>query len=117
MSGFRDLIIYKDSFDLAKRIRKATLELKPHDKFEIGSQIRRTSTSIFSNIAEGYGRKVYKAEFIRFLHISYASNQEAISQADFIYQSTNDERWATIRIELEKLGIYNFIKYVESNYT
>jgi len=89
------------------------------DKYEIGKQIRRSSTSIFSNIAEGYGRKIYKAEFIRFLHISYASTQEAISQSDFIYQSTNDERWATIRIELEKLGksIYNFIKYVESNYT
>jgi four helix bundle protein len=118
MSGFRDLEIYTESFDLALKIRKASLQLNNSDRFEIGAQIRRSSTSIFSNIAEGYGRKDYKAEFIRFLNISYASTQEALSQADFLFEATKMEEWKNIAEDLDKLGmrIYNFINYVKANY-
>jgi len=32
----------------------------------LGSQIRRSADSVVSNIVEGYGRRMYKAEYVRF---------------------------------------------------
>ncbi|MCD0476933.1 four helix bundle protein [Chryseobacterium sp. LC2016-29] len=46
---------------------------------ELGSQLRRSSDSVVTNIAKGYGRKIYKGEFIRFLIYSPGSCDEAVS--------------------------------------
>jgi four helix bundle protein len=46
--------------------------------YELGSQLKRSSDSVVSNIVEGYGRRRYKADFIRFLVFSYASCLETI---------------------------------------
>ncbi len=43
------------------------------------SQVRRSSISIASNIAEGYGRKG-KREYINFLHIALGSARELDTQ-------------------------------------
>ena len=118
MKSYRDLDVYNLSFDLSLRIRELTLKLESYDKYEVGSQIRRSSQSIKDNIVEGYGRKRYKADFIKFLVYSYASQLEAKSQAEFLHVATKDENWKTISDELDKLGIkiHNFIKYVEKNW-
>ncbi len=118
MKSYQDLEIYQISFELALRIRRLTLQLESHDKYEVGSQIRRSSQSVKDNIVEGYGRKRYKADFIKFLIYSYASQLEAKSQAEFLYKALNDESWLKITSDLDELGIkiHNFIKYVENNW-
>lgn len=50
--------------------------LPKHELYETGSQIRRSAHSIRSNIVEGYGRRRYKAEFIRFLVFAHSSCDE-----------------------------------------
>jgi len=67
MSSYRNLDIYQNTFALAKRVHKASFKLPPFELYEQGSQIRRSSKSIRDQIAEGYGRRRYKAEFIKFL--------------------------------------------------
>ena len=44
-----------------------SLDLPKFEMFEEGSQIRRSSKSVRSNIVEGYGKRHYKNDFIRFL--------------------------------------------------
>ena len=66
MSSYQDLDIYKISLALFYEVHTASLLLPKYEMYELGSQIRRYSDSIVSNIVEGYGRKRYKAEFIRF---------------------------------------------------
>ncbi len=44
----------------------------------MGSQIRRSSDSVVTNIVEGYGRRRYKQDFIKFLTYSHASNLETL---------------------------------------
>ncbi|WP_317130693.1 four helix bundle protein [Niastella caeni] len=70
MSSYRELEIYKESKRLAIEIHKMTMALPKHELFEEGSQIRRSSKSITSMIVEGYGRRSYKADFIKFLIFS-----------------------------------------------
>ena len=55
--------------DLTEMIYKETSEFPPDEKYGLTNQIRRASSSIPSNIAEGAGRNSTK-EYIRFLNIS-----------------------------------------------
>ncbi|MBN2774314.1 MAG: four helix bundle protein [Prolixibacteraceae bacterium] len=118
MKSYKDLEIYNITFDLAVKVYRLTLKLPNPDKFETGSQIRRSSQSIKDNIVEGYGRRKYKADFIKFLIISHSSCLEAKSQAEFLADIHSENEWAEIAEDLDKAGIkiYNFINYVENNW-
>ena len=116
MKSYKDLEIYTQAFDLAVRIYFKTIKLPNPDKFETGSQIRRSSQSIKDNIVEGYGRRRYKADFIKFL--VYSPLLESTSQAEFLNSVHPDTGWNEITEDLNKVGIKlsNFITYVETNW-
>jgi four helix bundle protein len=119
MSGYRDLEIYRLAFDLAVRVHRATFLLPKFELYEQGSQIRRSTKSIKDQIAEGYGRRRYKADFIKFLVYSHASNDEALSQLDMIiilYPEITD--FSPLSGEYEILGrkINSYIDYVDNNW-
>lgn len=76
MSSYRDLDIYKIAFELCIRVHKLSLQLPPFELYEQGSQVRRSSKSIKDQITEGYGRRRYKADFMKFLVYAQASNDE-----------------------------------------
>ncbi|HUS86674.1 MAG TPA: four helix bundle protein [Bacteroidales bacterium] len=119
MSSYRDLEIYQKAFDLAIRVHKATLKLPKLELFEQGSQLRKSSKSVKDTIVEGYGRKRYKAEFIRFLTFAHASCDEATDQVLTITKLYPDrDDFKPLLIEYEQLGkqIYSFIEYVENNW-
>ena len=118
MKSYKDLEIYNLAFDLAVKIYRLSIKLDNPDKYETGSQIRRSSQSIKDNIVEGYGRRRYKADFIRFLVTSHASCLEAISQAEFLTEIHPDSEWENIVNELNNVGIkiHNFISYTEKNW-
>ena len=48
-------------------------KLPAFELYEEGSQIRRSVKSVKSNIVEGYGRRRYKQDYIRFLTYAQAS--------------------------------------------
>lgn len=73
-------MVYTMSFDLAIKVHRLTFKLPKHEMYEQGSQIRRSSKSIKNNIVEGYGRRKYKADFIKFLIYAQASLLECKSQ-------------------------------------
>lgn len=93
MKSYKDLEIYQSAFDIAVLIYKSSIVLTNPDKFETGSQIRRSSQSIKDNIVEGYGRRRYKADFIKFLIYSHSSCLESTSQAEFLSSIHPDTIW------------------------
>ena len=118
MKGYKDLDIYNLTFDLVVKIYRLSVNLPHPDKFETESQIRRSSQSVKDNIVEGYGRRRYKADFIKFLVTSHSSCLEATSQAEFLAEIHPESEWLGIANELDKAGIkiYNFITYIEKNW-
>ena len=120
MNSYYDLDIYKISLSLFYQVHPASLLLPKYELYELGSQLRRSSDSVTTNIVEGYGRKRYKADFIRFLVFSHSSCLETknhLDKIDNLYKGTipnNDE----LISQYDVLGakIFTFIKYVEENW-
>lgn len=117
--SYKSLEIWKLADELAVLIHEMTLtKLPKFEMFELGSQIRRSSKSTKSTIVEGYGRKRYKAEFIKFLIYSLGSNDETIDHLETLYKtkSLQDEAlYNYLHPKLELLGkkMNLFIKGVE----
>ena len=119
MSSYKNLDIYKIAFDLCIKVHYLSLKLPSFDKYEQGSQVRRSSKSIKDQIAEGYGRRRYKADFVKFLVYAQASNDECINQIDTIMVLYPDmKEWNELMIEYNNLGkrINKFIQYVEKSW-
>jgi four helix bundle protein len=120
MKSYKDLDIYNLSLNLFYKTHQISLKLPKFELYEIGSQIRRSSDSIPTNIVEGYGRKRYKADFIKFLTYSHASNLETLchfEKIQVLYPSFESEI-KLLQNDYDVLGakIFNFIKYVENNW-
>ena len=119
MKNYRDLEIYQLAYDLALEVHKMSMTLPKYELYEQGSQIRRASKSIKDNIVEGYGRRRYKAEFIRYLIFAHASCDETISQLNMINEiHFKDEPLDHLLVEYDKLGrkINNFLQYVAKSW-
>ena len=119
MNSFKDLEIYKESKKLAIKSHHFSLQLPKYEMYETGSQLRKATKSIVFNIAEGFGRRKYKDEFIRFLIFSQASCDEVYAQYDLlkeIYKDLNEIE--KLKEEYDILGkrINKFISYVSFNW-
>jgi len=118
LKSYRDLNIYNDAFDLAIKMHQLSLRMPKYEIYELGSQIRRSSQSIRSNIIEGYGRKIYKNEFIKFLTYVYASCLETQSHIEMINNLYNLDEDKDFFKKFDDLGkqIFAFIEYVRKNW-
>lgn len=98
-----------------------TLSLPKFEIFEEGSQVRRSSKSVTSSIVEGYGRRRYKAEFVRYLIISLAECAETILHLDFLFETSSlkdsamHEHIKEAYIRLSK-QINKYIQWVEAKF-
>ncbi len=105
--SYRDLKIYQMSRELAIEVHKMSLGLPKYELYEEGSQIRRSSKSITSNIVEGYGRRNYKNDFIRFITFAISECNETQVHLDFLYNTgsmTNTEFYNTLSDKYQTLG-------------
>jgi four helix bundle protein len=120
MSSYRELDIYNESKRLAIEIHKMTMALPKHELYEEGSQIRRSSKSIASMIVEGYGRRRYKADFIKYLIFSQSECDETLVHLDFLFETkslSNPELYNKLRNNYDLLSkrINKYTQWVESN--
>jgi four helix bundle protein len=97
-----------------------SLKLPKYEIYEEGGQVRRSSKGITSCIVEGYGRKKYKADFVKFLIYAHASCDETILHLNFIKDTheNNDEEIINLVDCYDELGrkINKFISYVEKKW-
>ena len=120
MKSYQDLEIYQIALGLFFETHSFSLKLPKYELYELGSQLRRSSDSINSNIVEGYGRRRYKNDFIKFLVYSHSSNLECKNHFIKIKRLYPEfEAQAAFLIDsYDQLGIkiHNFIAYVEKNW-
>ena len=116
---YKSLQIWELARSVVIKVHKMTLrDLPRFEMFEEGAQIRRSSKSVKSNIIEGYGRRRYKKDFIKFLTYSIASNDETIDHLETLFETeslTNEKLYNEIMEELVNLGkkLNRFIQSIE----
>lgn len=81
---YRELLVWQKSLSFTTDIYKATASFPPSEQFGLTSQIRRSSVSVPSNIAEGYGRRS-TGDYIRFLQIAAGSLYELQTQLEIAF--------------------------------
>jgi four helix bundle protein len=117
--SYKKLEIWQLARELVIDIHKMTLsELPKFEMYEEGSQIRKSSKSVKSTIVEGYGRRRYKQDFIRFLTYALASNDETIDHLETLFETEslrNKELYESLHGRSEVLGkkLNNMIGSVE----
>lgn len=79
MNNYKELKVWQKAVDLAVKVYKSTIAFPREETYGLTSQIRRSSVSIASNIAEGAGRNS-KKDFRNFLSISNGSLCELETQ-------------------------------------
>ena len=74
--GFRDLIVYQKSYALALEISRITKKFPKEEQYVLTDQIRRSSRSVPSNIAEAWVKRKYPKSFVSKLLDSLAEESE-----------------------------------------
>lgn len=120
--SYKNLEIWKLSKELVIEIHEMTLRLPKFEQFEEAQQIRRSMKSVRSNIVEGYGRRIYKQEFVRFIVFALASADETIDHLEILFETkslTNKEQFDRLheRLNLLSKKINNFLQAVQEKHT
>ncbi len=117
MSSYKDLDVWKKSFEVCIDIYQLTQSFPKEELYGLTSQIRRASVSIPSNISEGSKRG--KKEFIQFLKIAHGSGAETETQLMLAYRLgyISDTDFQKISKELEDIMrmLSAFIKKFSTN--
>lgn len=89
--------------------------------YEEGSQIRRSSKSVTSMIVEGYGRRRYKADYVKYLVYAQTECDETILHLEFLEATgsmTDTTKLEHLKAEYDVLSkrINKYIQWGECNF-
>ena len=84
--SFRDLTVYKKAFELAMMIFEISKSFPKEEKYSLTDQIRRSSRSVCSSIAEAYRKRRYEAHFISKTSDADMENSETQVWLDFTFE-------------------------------
>ena len=116
---FRDLEVYELSRKLALKIFILSKKFPPEEKYSLTDQVRRSSRSVCTNMAEAYRRKRYKDYFISKLNDCETENTETQVWLDFSYDCKYiaEEEYKSLSVKNDEVGkliwymIYNPDKF------
>lgn len=109
---FRELIVYKKAFNLAMEIYQITKFFPKEEKYSLTDQIRRSSRSVCSNVAEAYRKREYPKHFVSKLTDSDGENSETVVWLEFALECDyiNSETFKKLFSECEEIGrLLNFM--------
>ncbi len=119
--SYKKLQVWSLAREAVIDIHKMTLHLPKYEMYETGSQIRRSSKSVKSNIVEGYGRRYYKNDYVKYVIYALASNMETIDHLETLFETgsmQDEELYVNLLNKLELLGkkLNTFFQYLLKNH-
>jgi len=119
--SYKKLEIWQLANKLVIDIQKMSMNLPKFELYEEASQIRKSIKNVKATIVDGYGRRSYKNDFIRFLIYSQASNDETIDHLENLYNTgslKDAEIYQDLHQRLDVLGrkLNRFIQAVQCHH-
>ena len=106
--GFKDLIVYCKSRELAREIRIVTLDFPKEEKYALTDQVIRSSRSIGANIAEAWAKRRYVKSFVAKLIDSQGESNETTHwldialECDYIIPGTF-KKLSALNVEIQRM--------------
>jgi four helix bundle protein len=104
--SFRDLKVYKKGFELAMDIFKVSKQFPKEELYSLTDQIRRSSRSVCTSIAEAYRKRRYEAHFISKTSDADMENSETQVWLDFAFscEYINQSTFKELLNKSEEIG-------------
>ena len=83
INGFRDLIVYQKAYKLAMEIFEVTKSFPKEEKYSLIDQMRRSSRSVTTNIAEAWAKRRYEKHFVSKLTDALGEEYETETWLDY----------------------------------
>src|ERR1051325_994649 len=88
----QDLDVYKKGFDAAMQIFDLTRSFPKEEMYSLTDQIRRSSRSVCSNLAEAWRKRRYEAAFVSKLNDSEGEAAETQTWIEFAVRCNYPDR-------------------------
>jgi four helix bundle protein len=105
-NGFRGLKAYKMAYQLAIQIFHISKQFPAEERYSLTDQIRRSSRSVCSNVAEGYRKRLYPKHFVSKLTDADGECSETTVWLDFAHDCgyTSKDIHINLIAEYEQVG-------------
>ena len=119
--SYRKLQIWVLAREVVIEIHEMTMKLPKFEMYEEGSQIRKSSKTTKATIVEGYGRRRYKQDWIKFIVYALSSNDETMDHLENLWDTrslTDEIIFITLKNKIETLGkmLNKFLQTVEQEH-
>jgi four helix bundle protein len=119
--SYKKLQIWMLAREVVIEVHEMTMKLPKFEMYEEGSQIRRSSKTTKATIVEGYGRRRYKQDWIKFLTYALTSNDETLDHLENLWDTkslTDEIVFLGLKNKIERLGkmINRFLETVEQEH-
>ena len=83
IESFEDLIVYQKAYKVAMDIFELSRSFPKEEKYSLTDQIRRSSRSVTSNLAEAWAKRRYEKSFVNKLTDSFGEENETEVWLDY----------------------------------
>jgi four helix bundle protein len=106
IKNVRDLIVYRKAFEAAMEIFQVSKTFPREEIYALTDQIRRSSRSVCSNIAEAWRKRRYRAVFVNKLSDSAQEAAETQTWLEFALACNYIDKEAYERLFNELIAIF-----------
>ena len=106
INSFKDLIVYQKAYKLAMEIFEITKSFPKEEKYSLTDQIRRSSRSVTSCIAESWAKRRYVKSFINKLTDSLGEEYETEVWLDY----SKDSNYITKPKHIDLMNGYDEVR-------
>jgi len=110
---FRDLEVYRKSFELAMKIFQITKDLPLDERYALSDQIKRSSRAVCSNLAEAWRKRKYPAVFCNKLTDSMQEASETQSWLEFCHACHYIDDSLFMSLDKEYESIFGMLNRME----
>jgi len=108
INSFKELIVYQKAYKLSMEIFELSKTYPKEEKFSLTDQIRRSSRSVTSNIAEAWAKRRYVKSFINKLSDSLGEEYETEVWLDY----SRDSEYISILKHDELMKEYDEVRKI-----
>jgi four helix bundle protein len=106
INSFKDLIVYQKAYILSMEIFNISKSFPKEEKYSLTDQIRRSSRSVTSCIAESWAKRKYVKSFINKLTDSLGEEYETEVWLDY----SKDSKYITLQQHMELMSGYDEVR-------